>query len=55
MVIQMRWWIGFQLLVYPCGHVLDGGSVTTDFATSRTVSIPKSSTVDDQGVYREVT
>ena len=55
MVIQMRWWIGFQLLVLAhvdmCWMVVP----SRQFATSRTVSIRKSSIVDDKVVYREVT
>ena len=44
----MHCWIGFPLLVQR--SVVEGGSVTTHLAASRTVFIPKSSTVDDNGL-----
>ena len=41
---------GSHFLFNAYGFVVEGGSVPTRFAASRTVVIPKSSTVDDNGL-----
>ena len=44
---QVRWW---SMLNDAFQRVLEGGAVPTHFAASRTRFIPKSSTVDDNGL-----
>ena len=42
--------LGSQFLFNACKHVLEGGAIPAQFAASRTVFIPKSSDVDDDGL-----
>ena len=42
--------LGSQFLFDPYKRVVGGGAVSTEFAASRTVFIPKSKTVDDNGL-----
>ena len=42
--------LGFLFLFNACKRVLQGGAVPTHFAASRTVFVPKSSDVDDNGL-----
>ena len=45
----------FNFLFNAYKRALEGGVVPTHFAASRTIFIPKSSNVDDNGLYREIT